>query len=272
MHCRVSAPDSTSETFRVNVLHEVENFYDSMASIYHLIFDDWDRTILRQAHVIEGILDRKLGPVRLRIHDCACGIGTQALGLALLGHEVSGSDISQAAVLRAMTEATQRETHIEFSVSDMTDLADYASHQVDALCAFDNALAHLAVDQLLTAARSFKRVLRPGGVFLASIRDYDQLIQSRPKFQGPSFFGASGERRIVHQVWDWIDRDLYELHQYISLERAGGWRVFHFTSKCRCLLQAEVSHALEKGGFVDIEWLMPEVTGYYQPVVTARGV
>src|ERR1700677_4520375 len=107
----------------------------------------------------------------------------------------------------------------------MTNLARYASHELDVLCAFDNAFAHLAIDELLTAACSFQRVLRPGGMFLASIRDYDQLIQSRPMFQGPSFFGVSGERRIVHQVWDWIDRDTYNLHQYISLERAEGWRV-----------------------------------------------
>jgi len=260
------------KTFEVTALSEVEHFYDSMAGVYHLIFDDWDRAIMRQSCVIEGLLDSNLGSVRIRIHDCACGIGTQSIALAMLGHEVSGSDISQAAVLRAMTEAAQRGLHIEFSVSDMTNLARYASHQLDALCAFDNALSHLEVDQLLTAASSFKRVLRPGGVFFASIRDYDQLVQSRPKFQAPSFFGASGERRIVHQVWDWIDRDSYELHQYISLERAEGWRVFHFSSKYRCLLQAEASHALEKAGFVDIEWSMPEATGYYQPVVTARAL
>jgi len=154
----------------------------------------------------------------------------------------------------------------------MMNLDRYASHQLNALCAFDNALAHLSVDELLTAARSFQRVLRSGGVFLASVRDYNELIQSRPTFPGPSFFGASGERRIVHQVWNWIDRDSYELHQYISLEQAEAWRVFHFSSKYRCLLQAEASHALQKAGSVDIEWSRPEVTGYYQPIVTARAV
>lgn len=272
MHRQVAAPAGTSENLRCNRLAEVEHFYDSMAGVYHLIFDDWDRAIMRQGRVIEGILDSKLGSARLRIHDCACGIGTQSIGLAISGHEVSGSDISQAAVRRAATEAAQKGLHIEFSVADMMNLDRYASHRLDALCAFDNALPHLTCAELLTAARSFQRVLRSGGVFLASIRDYDQLIQSRPTFQGPSFFGASGERRIVHQVWDWIDRDSYELHQYISLEEADTWRVFHFSSKCRCLLQAEVSHALQKAGFVDIEWSRPEVTGYYQPIVTARAV
>lgn len=249
---------------------EVEQFYDSMADVYHLIFKDWDGAITRQARVIEGLLNKKLGSRRLRIHDCACGIGTQSIGLARLGHEVSGSDISQAAVLRAKKEAAQRGLPIEFSVWDMTSRAHYASHSLDALCAFDNALAHLEVDQLLAAANSFRRVLRQGGVFLASIRDYDQLIQSRPTSQAPSFFGVSGERRIVHQVWDWLDDGSYELHQYISIECPEGWRVFHFSSMLRCLLQAEVSQALEKAGFVDIEWSMPEISGYYQPVVTAR--
>lgn len=240
-----------------------------MADVYHLIFDDWDRAILRQARVIEGLLDRKLGSLRLRIHDCACGVGTQSIGLAMLGHEVSGSDISQTAVQRARAEADQRGLAIEFSVSDMTNLDRYGSYRFDVLCAFDNALAHRTADQFLTAAHSFKRVLRPSGMFIASTRDYDQLIHSRPNFQGPSFFGVPGKRRIVHQVWDWIARDSYDLHQFISLEQAEGWRVLHFSAKYRCLLQAEVSRALEKARFVGIEWLTPEFTGYYQLVVTA---
>ncbi|MGI4756444.1 MAG: class I SAM-dependent methyltransferase [Janthinobacterium lividum] len=241
-----------------------------MAEAYHLIFEDWGRAIARQAGVLDALIRNKCGRDHLDIHDCACGIGTQAIGLATLGHRVSGSDLSGVAVQRAANEAAKRGLNIPFAVSDMTSLAEYASNAFEVIGAFDNALPHLSVDQLAAAARTFRRVLRSGGTMFASIRDYDELVNTRPTFQGPSFFGFPGERRIVHQVWDWTSADAYDVHQYISLERGRRWEVLHVCSGYRCLLRAEVTQALLAAGFVDVEWLTPSVTGYYQPIVFGR--
>ena len=109
-----------------------------------------------------------------------------------------------------------------------------------------------------------------GGAVFASIRDYDELVKTRPTVQGPSFFGSPGERRIVHQVWDWTGADAYDVHQYLSLERGQRWEVLHFSSRYRCLLRAELTQALLSAGFVDVEWLTPSVSGYYQPIVFGR--
>ena len=58
-------------------------FYDALAEDYHLIFADWERSITHQAEV----LARLLGAERRRVLDAACGIGTQAIGLAAEGYE-----------------------------------------------------------------------------------------------------------------------------------------------------------------------------------------
>ena len=248
----------------------VQQFYDALADSYHLIFEEWDRAIARQAGVLEAVIKARYGRSPFQLHDCACGIGTQAIGLAALGHQVSGSDLSGAAVRRAAEEAAMRELHVPFAVADMTDLAQYASDSFEVLGAFDNALPHLSVRQLEAAASTFRRVLRKGGIFIASVRDYDELVTTRPAFQAPSFYGSPGERRIVHQVWDWTGMDAYDVHQYISLEREHDWHVLHFSSNYRCLLRAELTEQLLNAGFNDVEWLTPAVTGYYQPIVLAR--
>lgn len=67
----------------------VEQFYDSLAASYHLIFDDWDAAIARQAAVLDALITSRLDQEHVRLHDCACGIGTQAIGLAALGYDVS---------------------------------------------------------------------------------------------------------------------------------------------------------------------------------------
>ena len=54
---------------------------------------------------------QRWGEARLSILDVACGIGTQTLGLAALGHRVTASDLSAGAVEvtdRAVRWATPR--------------------------------------------------------------------------------------------------------------------------------------------------------------------
>jgi 2-polyprenyl-3-methyl-5-hydroxy-6-metoxy-1,4-benzoquinol methylase len=70
------------------------------------------------------------------MHDCACGIGTKVIGLAAAGYHVSGSDLSWGAIRRAASEPAKRGLTIEFGVSDMTNLAEYASDCFDVLDAF----------------------------------------------------------------------------------------------------------------------------------------
>src|SRR4051794_39047527 len=97
----------------------VATFYDQLAPFYHLIFPDWEASIQRQAADLEGIIREHWGEGRLTILDVACGIGTQALGLAALGHRVTASDVSAEAVQRARQEARRRALDIPFTVADM---------------------------------------------------------------------------------------------------------------------------------------------------------
>jgi SAM-dependent methyltransferase len=245
-------------------------FYDDLAENYHLIFEDWDQSIARQAAVLGPIIESAAGPGPLSILDCACGIGTQAIGLALRGHAVTGSDASAGAVARARREAAKRGLRIDFHVVDMRELAGIADEAFDAAIAADNALPHLLNQaELAKALECIGAKLRKGGVFLATVRDYDQLLESRPVFQPPQFFSHKGLRRFVHQVWDW-DGNEYTFHLYLTLEAAEGWAVHHYASRYRALRRAELTGALVNAGFVEIRWLEPSETSFYQPIVVAQ--
>ena len=58
----------------------VKHFYDLLASNYHLIFEDWDASMKREAAALGAILERECGaPSALRILDCAAELETQTL-------------------------------------------------------------------------------------------------------------------------------------------------------------------------------------------------
>jgi glycine/sarcosine N-methyltransferase len=246
-----------------------QEFYDNLACNYHLMFEDWEASIERQAAVLAPIVERECG-AGVRVLDCSCGIGTQMLGLAQRGFHLTGSDGSAAAIARARKEAAGRGLDLRFFIADMRDLAGVPG-TFDAVISMDNALPHLENDtawqRALAAVRS---KLRPGGVFLASIRDYDCLVRERPVVHGPAFFSDDGRRRIVFQLWDWMDERRYRFHLYITRELERGWETLHGSSTYRAVLREEVSGMLHSAGFAEVRWLMPADCGYYQPIVVAR--
>jgi glycine/sarcosine N-methyltransferase len=244
--------------------------YDTLAEYYHLIFDDWDKSIERQSRVLNPLIVKQTGQSTVKLLDCACGIGTQAIGFAQAGHRVVASDLSRAAVARAEREARLRELDISFFVSDMTSLDEIAEGGFNVVAALDNALPHLTPSHLRRAVRSMGSKLEAGGLFMASIRDYDNLILRRPAIQRPAFYGDRGARRIVHQVWDWIDDERHTVHIYITMQSGVEWTALHFATEYRCLLRDELASALTSAGFEQMKWLTPEESGYYQPIVLAR--
>src|ERR671914_170777 len=159
----------------------VRTFYDELAESYHLIFADWQGSMRRQAAALDRLIQAQLGAGPHAILDCACGIGTQAIGLSLLGHTVHATDLSPNAVARAEREAASRNASLTFGVADMRDLAVRVEGEFDVVLACDNALPHvLEDDDLRLAAENMFAKLRPGGLLLASIRDYDRLVEERP--------------------------------------------------------------------------------------------
>ena len=160
--------------------------------------------------------------------------------------------------------------NIPFLVSDMTSMPEILEGNFDVAAAMDNALPHLSREQVRRALRTIGSKLAQNGRFIASIRDYDELLDQRPAMQQPAFYGDPGERRIVHQVWDWIDAARYIVHLYITEESNHTWTTHHFVSEYRCILRGELSNELESAGFKDVQWLMPDESGYYQPIVLAR--
>jgi glycine/sarcosine N-methyltransferase len=245
-------------------------FYEDLAEHYHLIFEDWNRSIERQARVLNPLIAKHTGRSSLKLLDCACGIGTQAIGFAQAGHHVVASDLSRAAVDRAQREAKQRGLDISFFVSDMTSLEEIQRSDFNVVAALDNALPHLTPSQLRSAVQAMSSKLEPEGIFIASIRDYDNLMVQRPPIQGLAFYANGGERRIVHQIWDWIDDQRHTIHLYITRQFGGDWEVHHFVTEYRCLLRSELESSLKSAGFEQVQWLMPEDTGFYQPIVLAR--
>ena len=107
-------------------------------------------------------------------------------------------------------------------------------------------------------------------MLLASVRDYDEILRRRPPGDPPRRFVTDDEERIVFQVWDWLSGERYDLRHFIMARGPAGWSVSERTTTYRALTRKALSDALGRAGFEDVAWRMPDATGFYQPIVTAR--
>ena len=246
-----------------------QTFYDHLASQYDKLFQDWQATTQEQALILDGLFRENGFESPARILDCACGIGTQAIGLAALGYDVTGSDISDGELAEAKARAETNQVKIRFEHADFCALSETFSDPFDIVIAMDNALPHmLSADALEAAVRSITSQLAAGGLFVASIRDYDALLASKPPYSPPYIHQTAGGQRVSFQTWEW-DGDHYKLIQYI-IEDEKTLQTSKFACEYRATRREELTNLLRAHGCSSVEWKFPEETGFYQPIVVAR--
>ncbi|MFF4017894.1 class I SAM-dependent methyltransferase [Streptomyces sp. NPDC001843] len=247
----------------------VAHFYDELADDYHLIYADWDTSIRRQGNALDSLM----GQDNASVLDCSCGIGTQAIGLALHGHRVTGTDLSARAAARAAREAAHRNVMLRAAAADMRRLP-FPDGGFDIVVCADNALPHLLTEHDVHAALAeMRRVLRPAGLLLLSTRPYDDLLRDRPASAPPQVHQPTGggERTVSFQLWHWHeDGEHYDVEHFQLLPADGEWRVRVRRTVYWALGRDRLTGLATDAGFADPQWRMPHETGFFQPVLMAR--
>lgn len=254
----------------LEAMTDTKTFYDSLAVDYHLMFRDWWTSATRQGELLDRLLRAHGVAAGATLLDCTCGVGTQALPLAERGYVVTGTDLSPGAVEQARREAGKRGIDIRLDTADVRTLAVPAPF--DAAVSADNCLPHLRSDADMHAAlTSIRTCLRPGGVFLATVRDYDVLAAERVTGVPAVTFDDGDGRRIVGQTWTWTeDMSTVTFDLFILTQQERGWQATVRTTTYRAWRRKELTAALSAAGFVDITWHEPDAHGYHQPLVIAR--
>lgn len=251
---------------------EAEQFYDALAPSYHLLFDDWTVASTWHGDVIGRLLADRGVVAPMPVLDVTCGIGTQALPLAVLGYRITGTDISARAVARAQAEAAAQALDVSLAVADVRAVRQHVTGNFAAVVSCDNALPHLLTDEdLHLALHNVRSCLVPGGPFVASIRDYDGLRAARPAGVPVAVSGDPGQRHASGQSWRWSeDGDQLTITLFtITEDDLGTWSGTSHETTYRALTRRVLTSALQRAGFLDCVWLRPEESGYYQPVVVA---
>ena len=246
-----------------------QTFYDNLASQYDKLFLDWQATTQEQAHILDRIFTANGFDKNANILDCACGIGTQTIGLAAIGYNVTGSDISDGEIAEAKERAKKNNVNVSFEHANFCALSDTFFAQFDIVIAMDNALPHmLTSNDLASAIKSIVNQIKDGGMFVASIRDYDALLMDKPPYSPPYIHKTAKGQRVSFQTWTW-EGDNYRLIQYI-VDDEDTLQVSKFECEYRATRRQEMTDLLMENGCSEVVWMFPEETGFYQPIIVAK--
>ena len=243
----------------------LDEFYDQLAPLYHLIYSDWEASMTQQAAALDSILQEFWGAETTTILDVACGIGTQTLGLLQLGYQVTASDLSRVAVVRARREAAARHLDLHCFVADMRHTAVSSHQHYDVVMACDNAVPHLLTDEdILTAFRAWYTCVRPGGGCLITVRDYDREDRTGIQVKPYGLRIEGNTRYLLFQVWEFCG-SLYELALYCIEDQGGRHAVTHVLRTTYYAIGIETLMTLmRQAGFQDVQQLEAR---FYQPVL-----
>ena len=246
-----------------------QTFYDNLATQYDKLFLDWQATTQEQAVILDRLFRNHGFDQSTHILDCACGIGTQAIGLAAMGYDMTASDISEGELAEARERAAKNNVQIPFANADFCALSETFANQFDIIIAMDNALPHMLTrDALESAIKSITSQIVDGGMFVASIRDYDALLVNKPPYSPPYIHKTTKGQRVSFQTWEWDDEN-YRLIQYI-VDDEDTLKISKFECEYRATRREEMTELLMANGCSEVTWLFPEETGFYQPIVVAR--
>jgi S-adenosylmethionine-dependent methyltransferase len=145
------------------------------------------RDVVRQ-ELVTRQLDAELAPPPVRIIDCGCGQGTQALRLARRGYEVTGVDASPELLARLERDLAAEPAEVSARVRVEHGLIeDWAERSVVSPAeAFGTVLCHgvlMYTEDPGPVLRAVARLTAPGGMASLLVRNGDALAM-RPGLLG----------------------------------------------------------------------------------------
>ena len=238
------------------VRNSTNPFYDAVADQYHLFFRDWAATVDREGMTLRRLFkDRDVA----RVLDASCGTGTQAIALAKLGFEVTAADPSQNMLLKAMEHAHDYGVANKMVITraSFLELPQVVTGPFDAVITKGNALSHLLTDvEILQALSNFYALLRPGGTVLIGIRNFELLVEDRPRFVPRHVHVDENENEnILFDVWDWDDGPpvTVTFNTFIVSGKGNSYKTTKHAVTYRALLPNELEAMMIRTGFTNIE-------------------
>ena len=235
-------------------------FYGEYAWAFDLLID---RPVANECAAIAGWLVQRGVAPGARLLDAGCGTGRYAIDLARRGYLVDAVDRSPDLIDIARRSAGERSGVLSFRTGDLLSLPDRDCDAI--LCR--GVLNDLVDDGgRARAFTSFARALRPGGVVILDVREWESTKER--KSREPLFTKRvdTDRGRLAFTSITALDPDNHRLllRETHTLVDDAGEHSSEYQFVMRCWTPGELYSSLERAGFGSVA-----AFGAYDPAVNA---
>ena len=110
--------------------------------------------------------------------DIGCGTGVDSIALRMNGMNVAGYDTSLKMLQKARLNSKERNLKIIFSNSPVQSIGTAHHSKYDIIVSLGNAIANINLQTLNKIFNKVYKLLKPGGMFLIQILNYDSVRKS----------------------------------------------------------------------------------------------
>lgn len=216
-------------------------FYSSISKYYPEIFPYNPA----QLQFVKGYAGDLTGQ---QILDIGCATGELAFQLAKVGAKITGIDLNEDLLQQAKTGKVH--PNLIFQKGDMLKLQnDFQTEIFDTVLCFGNTLVHLPSQQIvLEMLRGVRSVLKPGGIFLLQILNYDYILLER--ISALPLIESENIRFVRHYSFE-ENSPLISFQTELHLKKEG--QVICNETPLLALKSNELRELLNNAGFVDVE-------------------
>ena len=233
--------------------------YDKLAPVYDH-FVNWNSRLAFEMPMILKLLT-SLGtePQDTKVIDTACGTGQHAIALAEVGFLSYAADLSPEMVSIAKMRADESDQLVIFKTKGFGSTAKAFSKDLpfDATLCLGNSLPHVTDKEALKVAlQDFHDLLRPGGLLLLQMRNFDRVMSHHLRWMDPQSEETDQHEWLFLRFYDFESEKRIQFN-VIAMERLKNrpWSLSLTSTALTPILKDELVELLHATGFDDIQTL-----------------
>lgn len=195
-----------------------ENLFMDFALDYDRMIN-WPVRLEREAPFFQQVFE---AAGAAKVLDAACGTGHHAIMFSSWGLDVCAIDVSNSMIEKARDAAAKAGSSIDFRVMGLEEAGPEFGETFDAVTCVGNSLPHIkSREGLHQAFVSLGQVLKPGGLLVLQLRNYQRVIARNERFMPLNTRFENGKEFLYLRTNE-LGQDLITFNIIVLVRDEGG--------------------------------------------------
>jgi ubiquinone/menaquinone biosynthesis C-methylase UbiE len=156
-----------------------QDFYDGLSADYDSMIG-FDSSLQKRIEALRAFIE----PADITAADLGCGSGLDSIALAKLSLTVTGFDISEQMIVRAIENSNRLGADVSFYAYAASKIPASFNTSFNFALSLGNAFANINPRALTASLKKMYALLKPGGHILIQILNYDRILKKGERIVG----------------------------------------------------------------------------------------